>query len=142
MPHELTDELALSLNERLTELPLPHLSSQEQLQLVDIIECVALVKKHSRSMDENASRFLMFFRHHVLKQSQSKAGPLAISWREIVWAYHSNSQDILVDLVSRQFKGRMLWENARESGMFMWMTDSTALVSVLGSCGRSGQLTP
>lgn len=45
----------------------------------------------------------------------------------MVWAYHSGSQEILVDLVSRQFNGRMLWEHARESGMFMWMTDITAL---------------
>jgi hypothetical protein len=33
-------------------------------------------------------------------------------------------------MVSHQFHGKMLWEHARESGMFMWMTDPTALVSV------------
>lgn len=31
-------------------------------------------------------------------------------------------------MVSRQFHGRMLWEHARESGIFMWMTDANALV--------------
>ena len=65
----------------------------------------------------------------MIRKSPLPATQVSISWREMVWAYHSGSQDILVDLVSRQFHGRMLWEHARESGMFIWMTDLTALVS-------------
>lgn len=77
-------------------------------------------------MDENALRYLVFFRQHMIRKRQNPAG-ISVRWREMVWAYHSGSQEILVDLVSRQFNGRMLWEHARESGMFMWMTDITAL---------------
>jgi hypothetical protein len=51
-----------------------------------------------------------------------------LSWREINWAFHSDSQDILIDMVSHQFHGKMLWKHARESGLFMWMTDPSALV--------------
>jgi hypothetical protein len=53
-----------------------------------------------------------------------------LSWREIVWAFFSGSQDILADLVSRHFHGKMLWQHAKGSGMFMWMTDLTALVGL------------
>ena len=74
-------------------------------------------------------RYLLVFRQHMIRKSQAPAAQVSVTWREIIWAYHSGSQDILVDLVSRQFQGRMLWEHARESGMFMWMTDLTALVS-------------
>ena len=80
-------------------------------------------------MDENAMRYLLFFRQHMIRKGQPPSAQVSISWREMIWAYHSGSQDILVDLVSRQFQGRMLWEHARESGMFIWMTDLTALVS-------------
>ena len=82
-------------------------------------------------MDENAMRYTLFFRQHMIRKSQLPATQVSISWREMVWAYHSGSQDILVDLVSRQFHSRMLWEHARESGMFIWMTDLTALVSTV-----------
>jgi hypothetical protein len=126
-PATLTEEVAASLNELLTQKQIPLLSSREQFHLADIIECVGMVEKHRRSVDRNAGRFLLFFRQHVLSES-NKSDP--ISWREIVWAFHSGSQDILVDLVSRHFNGKMSWQHAKASGLFMWMTDINALVRV------------
>lgn len=126
------EEVAISLNETLTKVSIPQLSSREQIHLVDIVECVSTVEKHRRSIDENAIRYFLFFRQHMIRKSQTAPNRANVSHREIVWAYHSESQDILVDLVSRQFQGRMLWEHARECGMFMWMTDLTALVSTKG----------
>ena len=128
-PETVSEDLAASLTENLAKFAIPQLSSQEQIHLADIIECVATAEKHRRSMDDNAMRYLLFFRQHVLRKGQAPAGRVGITWREIVWAYHSGSQDILVDLVSKHFQGRMLWKQARESGMFMWMTDLSALVS-------------
>lgn len=127
-PLAVDEDIAAILNENLTKVVLPHLSSQEQFHLADIIECVATVEKHRRSMDDNAARYLLFFRQHMLRKGQAPSERLSISWREIVWAFHSGSQDILVDLVSRQFHGKMLWQHARESGIFMWLTDLNALV--------------
>ena len=127
-PETVTEDVASALNEQLSTRTVPFLTSREQIHLVDIIECVGTVEKHRRSLDENGSRFLLFFRQHALRMSQhSSHAPL--SWREIIWAYFSGSQDILTDLVSRHFQGRMLWQHARSSGVFMWMTDLTALVS-------------
>jgi hypothetical protein len=130
-PHVLDETVAVILNENLTRFSLPQLSSQEQFRLVDTIECVAMVEKHRRSMDANAARYLLFFRQHMLRRSQGVAHRNTVSWREIVWAFHSESQDILTDLVSRQFGGKMLWKAARESGIFMWLSDITAVVSLL-----------
>ena len=128
-PETVSEDLAASLNDHLTRVPLPYLSSQEQIHLADIIECVATAEKHRRSMDDSAMCYLLFFRQHILRKLQNPPSRVGITWREIAWAYHSGSQEILVDLVSRQFHGKMRWEQARESGMFMWMTDLTALVS-------------
>lgn len=126
-PDTVTEELANSLNDNLAKLAIPQLSSHQQIHLADIIECFATAEKHRRSMDENAMRYLLFFRQHMLRKGQAPEGRVNITWREIVWAYHSGSQDILIDLVVRQFNGRMLWAHARESGMFMWISDLTAL---------------
>lgn len=125
------EETAVMLNENLARITMPQLSSQEQFRLADTIECVATVEKHRRSMDDNAARYLLFFRQHMLRRSQGIANKDAVSWREIVWAFHSGSQDILSDLVSRQFGGKMTWKAARESGMFMWLADVPAIVSIL-----------
>jgi hypothetical protein len=120
---------AAVLNENLARIALPQITSHEQFRLVDTIECVATVEKHRRSMDDNAARYLLFFRQHMLRRSQGVANKDTVSWREIVWAFHSVSQDILTDLVSRQFNGKLTWKAARESGIFMWLSDLTALVS-------------
>lgn len=122
-PQTVTEEVAAQLNELIQTKQIPLLSSREQFLLADIVECVGMVEKHRRSVDVNAGRFLLFFRARALSDAQAP-----IAWREIIWAFHSQSQDILVDLVSRHFNGRMLWQHAKESGVFMWMSDLTALV--------------
>lgn len=124
------ENVAAILNENLTRVTLPQLSSHEQFRLADTIECVATVEKHRRSMDDNAARYLLFFRQHMLRRSQGLSSKDTVSWREIVWALHSGSQDILTDLVSRQFNGKMTWKAARECGIFMWLSDLTALVGM------------
>lgn len=121
-----TEQTATLINEKLTMVGVPQLSGPEQIQLADIVECVALVERHRRSMDENGARFMLYFRQHALRKGRSNE--MQLSWREINWAYHSTSQDILVNLVSRQDHGGILWEQARESGIFMWLSDINTLV--------------
>lgn len=122
-----SESMASLINEKLTTISLVQLTGHEQIQLADIVECAALVERHRRSMDENGARFMLFFRQHALRKRRTNE--MHLSWREINWAYHSTSQDILVDFVSRQNHTSMLWEHARESGIFMWLTDPQALVS-------------
>ncbi|KAF4471117.1 hypothetical protein FALBO_1959, partial [Fusarium albosuccineum] len=130
-----TEQTAVSINEKLVKIGVPQLSGHEQIQLADIIECVALVERHRRSMDENGARFMLFFRQHALRKGRTNE--MHLSWREINWAFHSNSQDILVDFVTRQNHGSMLWEHARESGLFMWLTDPTALKAQFEKIARN-----
>ncbi|KAJ0125021.1 hypothetical protein J7T55_006365 [Diaporthe amygdali] len=120
-----TEDVAQTINEKLTNIALPQMSGHEQIQLVDMIECIGMVEKHRRSMDENGARFMIYYRQHSLRKRRTNE--VTMSWREINWAYHSISQDMLTDFVSRQHHGSLLWEHARESGMFMWLTDNAAV---------------
>ncbi|KAI6086637.1 regulator of V-ATPase in vacuolar membrane protein [Hypoxylon rubiginosum] len=120
-----TEELAMAICEKLQRITIPQLSGHEQIQLLDIVECAGVVEKQRRSMDENGARFMLLFRQHALRKGRTNE--IHMSWREINWAYHSTSQDILTDFVSRQYHGTMLWENVRESGIFMWLADETAV---------------
>lgn len=127
-----SETMAKSLCEYLTKIPIPHLTGSEQMGLAGIIECAAQVSRHRRSIDENGARYLLFFRQWILRQKRLRV-PVArneggLSWREIVWAFHSVSQEILVDLVSRPHKGKMMWNGARESGLFMWLKDLESVV--------------
>lgn len=121
-----TESAAQAISEKLKTFALPQLSGHEQIQLMDIVECAGLVEKQRRSMDENGARYMLFFRQHALRRGRTNE--IHMGWREINWAFHSTSQDILVDFVSRQHHGALLWKDARESGMFMWLTDNSAVV--------------
>ncbi|KAJ1338266.1 RAVE protein 1 C terminal [Microdochium nivale] len=120
-----TEDTASAICEKLQKITLPQLSGHEQIQLLDIVECAGVVEKQRRSMDENGARFMLFFRQHALRKGRTNA--IQLSWRETSWAYHSTSQDILTDFVSRHYHGNLRWENARESGIFMWLTDEAAV---------------
>ena len=117
------EPLAASLCDLLTKIPIPYLTGSEQMRLAAITECVAQVDKHRRSMDENGARYLLFFKQYILQRDRKlhSTALAGLTWREIVWAFHSVSQEILVDLVSSAHKNRMLWSGARGSGMFMWL---------------------
>lgn len=136
-PTTVNDEVSSDLQEKLTRLEIPQLSSREQFHLVQIIECISTVEKHRRSIDENAARFLLFFQHHTLGSVRNTAKVSQLSWREICWAHYSNSQDILVDLVGRYYQGRMLWRDARESGIFMWVSELTILRAQFETIARN-----
>ncbi|PHH81707.1 hypothetical protein CDD83_3504 [Cordyceps sp. RAO-2017] len=130
--HDTNDQLgsfselmASSVNQSLLRIGIPQLSGLEQIQLADIVECVAVVEKHRRSLDENGARFMLFCRHHALRRGRTSDKHL--SWREICWAYHSTSQDLLVEFVTGQAQGEMTWEHARETGLFMWLADPDAV---------------
>ncbi|KAF2674851.1 WD repeat protein-like protein [Microthyrium microscopicum] len=136
-PEVVTEHVVASLNELLSSRTVPLLSSREQFLLADAVECVGTVEKHRRSIDENACRFLLFFRQYALRHSQHTDKHLSLSWREITWAFHSSSQDILADLVSRHYHNKMLWEHARASGLFMWMSDLPALRTQFETIARN-----
>lgn len=121
-----TEGIAAYTNDKLSKVRLPQLSGHEQIQLADMIECVASVESHRRSMDENGARYMLFFRQQTLRKGRSSQ--MQLSWREFNWAFHSSSQDILLDFVSRHNHGSMRWEQARQTGVFMWLSDATALV--------------
>lgn len=127
------ETLAAKLCEQLQKIAVPHLTGPEQIGLTGIIESMAEVQKHRRSLDENGSQYLLFFRQHNLNRNV----PFVMTFREFAWAFHSNSQDILVDLVNRNSKGRLLWPQARESGMFAWLADSESLRNQLEVVARN-----
>ncbi|KAI1084389.1 regulator of V-ATPase in vacuolar membrane protein [Whalleya microplaca] len=124
-----TEATALAICEKLQNVTLPQLSGHEQIQLVALTECAGVVEGQRRSLDENGARFTHFFRQHALRRGRTAGATAQMSWREICWAYHSTSQDVLAGFVARQYHGAasMLWGDARESGVFMWLTDAAAV---------------
>ncbi|RKF73443.1 Regulator of V-ATPase in vacuolar membrane protein 1 [Golovinomyces cichoracearum] len=123
------------LTKKLAEVSLPQLSESEQSNLIKVVECVANLEKTRKSIDDNAVKFQFSLLYR--KKIEERTDEMLSCWREINWAYHSNSQDILIDLVSSHCHGKLLWKHARESGIFMWMTNRETLLTQFEAVARN-----
>jgi hypothetical protein len=52
-----------------------------------------------------------------------------LKYRDVVWAFHSESQDLLLDeSVKACEEGKLTWENAKALGVFLWLKSPEVLV--------------
>ncbi|SZF05541.1 unnamed protein product [Blumeria hordei] len=121
LPETLNEDIASFISEKLSRILLPGLSKIEQTKLIELVKCAVIIEQKRPSIDDNAFKYLFFFQKNAL--CQGEGSQLCLSWREINWAYHSKSQEIMIDMVSCHSRGKLIWEHARESGMFMWIKD-------------------
>lgn len=52
-----------------------------------------------------------------------------LKYRDIVWAYHSDSQEVLLEASIKACPGKLTWENAKALGIFLWISSPEVLVS-------------
>ncbi|KAK9452723.1 RAVE protein 1 C terminal-domain-containing protein [Dipodascopsis uninucleata] len=121
-----------SLMEYLSKISLPYLTNHQQISLVAMIEALGQVEEHRRSLDENGIRYLLAFRLFILHRDSM----IQMPYRDHNWAYHSNSQEILVDLVTKSFNNRMSWPQAKEAGLFFWLKSPESLKQQFESVAR------
>ncbi|KAF2227537.1 RAVE protein 1 C terminal-domain-containing protein [Elsinoe ampelina] len=138
----ITTSVATSLTDYLTTKSIPQLTSSEQASLASIIDCISLVALHSRSIDSNASRFLLFWRSHLLRTHQTRTlSPSPIPYREVLFAYHSTSQDLLIPLIvppsPSSSTPSLTWPLARQSRLFTFLTSRTTLLEQFESLAKS-----
>ncbi|KAG8894694.1 regulator of (H+)-ATPase in vacuolar membrane, partial [Tulasnella sp. 408] len=133
---ELVDRLVRSLEDH----PLPHLTPSEMEHLIVLIQTTIEIDEQSRSLDANGVRYLISMRSFFIINrrvteegggaaspgSKSNKGVLApfvrerIRYRDIVWAFHSETQEILLSASTAACGGKMLWLDARALGVFLW----------------------
>ncbi|KAG0089757.1 regulator of (H+)-ATPase in vacuolar membrane, partial [Podila epicladia] len=135
----LNDTTSKEMIEFLTRVPLVGLSKNTQLQLTAFIEGFAKIDKQHDSIDDNGLRFLMFvhrfnYLSYILPPIQR---PTMLSYRDVVWAYHSESQDLLLDFCSTSLKNPMTWSEAKSLGIFLWMRKKETMVKQMEVIARN-----
>ncbi|KAG0202623.1 regulator of (H+)-ATPase in vacuolar membrane [Mortierella sp. GBA30] len=143
----LNDKTSQEMIEFLTRVPLTGLSKSSQLQLSAFIEgftkvrcfMVSEIDKQHASIDDNGLRFLIFVRrfnylYYILPPNQR---PSTLSYSDITWAYHSESQDLLLDFCSNSLKAPMTWNDARSLGVFLWMRKKETMINQMEMIARN-----
>ena len=139
---------ALLLTKLLTHSHLPGLSSTDQMHLIALADAVASfnpdasaetsvddVVVNSNSLDDCGLRFLLTIRQHTyllrsLPLNQRKQlHKEGISTSNMVWAFHSEAQEELVQLIVK--RGHLNWASLRELGLGWWIRNNQTLKKLI-----------
>lgn len=144
----LDSDIISSLQQQLEEIDLPKTSDAEQERLKIVLGTIVYMQEHMGSLDENGFRYLFSWKMHVLeleskrhKQSADTDRPAAngdetlspvvptMSWREIVFAYHSQTQQPLLEALHSYYNGKLDWPTVRNLGIPAWLHNVRAAQS-------------
>ncbi|KAJ7786153.1 RAVE protein 1 C terminal-domain-containing protein [Mycena metata] len=140
------------LIETLEHNPLPHLTPNEQAHLLVLIQTTLEIDEQRRALDANGLRYLISMRSfYILNHRASAPGsPQSqntiprqtgrrerLRYRDMVWAFHSESQDLLLSASTAACNGKMCWSDARALGISIWLNSIDAMKSHIEVIARN-----
>ncbi|CCM05189.1 uncharacterized protein FIBRA_07398 [Fibroporia radiculosa] len=152
------DQFSRTLVQRLLEhlevRPLPHLTPNEHASLLVLIEATLEIEEQRRALDANGLRYLISMRtfyitNHRLSApntpASARTGAISrrikprkrLRYRDIAWAFHSESQELLLSTSIAACGGKMTWPDARALGVFLWMRSAETMKAHLEIIARN-----
>ncbi|KAJ7092570.1 WD repeat-containing protein [Mycena epipterygia] len=140
------------LIETLEHNPLPHLTPNEQAHLLVLIQTTLEIDEQRRALDANGLRYLISMRSfYILNHRASAPGSPEsqntiprqtgrrerLRYRDMVWAFHSESQDLLLSASTAACNGKMCWSDARALGVSIWLNSIEAMKSHMEVIARN-----
>ncbi|KAF7339596.1 WD repeat protein [Mycena sanguinolenta] len=132
--------------------PLPHLTPNEQAHLLVLVQTTLEIDEQRRALDSNGLRYLISMRSfYILNHRASAPGSPEsqgtiprqtgrrerLRYRDIIWAFHSESQDLLLSASTAACKGKMCWADARALGVSIWLRSIDAMKSHMEVIARN-----
>ncbi|KIY70161.1 hypothetical protein CYLTODRAFT_348194 [Cylindrobasidium torrendii FP15055 ss-10] len=142
------------LIEALEEVPLQHLTPNEHAHLLVLIQTTLEIDEQRRSLDANGLRFLTSMRSfYILNRRVTSAVASTLTtmprgtgkrerlrYRDMVWAFFSESQGLLLSSSISACEGKMGWGDARALGLPVWYTSQEGFKSQLENIARTEYL--
>ncbi|ESK98022.1 wd repeat protein [Moniliophthora roreri MCA 2997] len=129
--------LVTRLLEKLEMDPLPHLTPNEHAHLLVLIQTTLEIDEQRRALDANGLRYLTSMRSFYIlnRLASSSSSPESygmvprgsvrrerLRYRDMIWGFHSESQDLLLNASAAACNGKMCWSDARALGLALWLT--------------------
>jgi len=144
---DLSVNVVTDLVERLDGSVSVPLSHAEKTMLATVAQATMEVERQRRSLDLCGLRYLLSIRMLVNQNRRAGANgiatptsgprspgsdltsPTRLSFRNIVWATHSESQEVLLSAATECCSnGKLLWPDAKRLGVFLWLSSSEVVV--------------
>ncbi|KAJ2231465.1 regulator of (H+)-ATPase in vacuolar membrane, partial [Coemansia sp. RSA 485] len=137
-----TQEKAEYLIEKLTEIKIDGISNIDQARLMSIVSTISASLTNNQPIDSMGIRYLVKLQLLELENKRTRSSA-ELPYRELNWAMHSSSQAMLLQLcLQRQQENTgsatgLTWEAARRMGIFLWLSDTSALLSEVEKMARN-----
>jgi hypothetical protein len=104
------------------------------------------IDEQRRALDSNGLRYLISMRSFYILNNRASApsSPESnntfprktgrrerIRYRDMIWAFHSESQELLLNASIGACNGKMCWSDARALGVPVWLTSIEMMVCLL-----------
>ena len=149
----LEQDTVAELIQQLEEKDLPEVSQNEQERLKRVLQAMMYCSEHVEGLDNGALRFLFSWKLELLQmdakdhqengsqpngisRNDGQAVPL-MHWREIAFAYHSTTQQPLLDIFIEHYNNKITWNIARRLGLFAWLCEREALNQIFEALAQS-----
>ncbi|KAJ2839202.1 regulator of (H+)-ATPase in vacuolar membrane [Coemansia sp. 'formosensis'] len=130
-------EKAEYLMERLTEIKVQGISSIDQARLMSIVGTISATQAKDQPIDSMGVRYFNKLQLLELENRRTRSSQ-ELSYRELNWALHSNSQAVLLQLcLQTHAPDGLTWESARRMGLFMWLSDASVLHAEVEKMARN-----
>ncbi|GAA5977711.1 hypothetical protein JCM11641_001385 [Rhodosporidiobolus odoratus] len=151
----LSEESVSRLLAAIRQQSLAGLSKLEHEHLAVLAQTVFETQARRSALDDNGLRFLVSLRSFYLYRSSSPTvpkmppatlnGPTVserLKYRDMLWAFHSESQDLLLEEATKACGGKLDWERARTLGLGIWVKSFDTLVRTMETIGRTSFAPP
>ncbi|KAI0271408.1 WD repeat-containing protein [Gloeopeniophorella convolvens] len=132
--------------------PLPHLTPNEHAILLVLIQAMLEADDSRRALDANGFRYLISMRSFYILNERASAPSspeskgavirqtgwrARLRYRDIIWAFHSETQGLLLSASVAACQGRMTWSDARALGVFIWLNSTESMRSHMEAIART-----
>lgn len=90
-------------------------------------------QRQQGSLDANGLRYLVSMRSFFIYRAAAPSAGHTLAlprlkYRDAVWAFHSDNQDLLLDASVKACPTKMTWDNAKALSIFLWIKSRETLV--------------
>ncbi|KAF8642016.1 hypothetical protein AX16_009737 [Volvariella volvacea WC 439] len=144
-------QLVLRLLRNLESQPLPDLTPNENAHLLVLIQTTLEIEEQRRALDANGLRYLISLRSFSIFKDLSQSPQVVVSnglnvqsgkrerirYRDMIWAFHSESQGLLLQASISAHNGKMGWTEAKAIGLPIWLRSIEVLRTQMEEIARN-----
>lgn len=111
------DVVCTELLSWLQKASLPYMTQHQQITLASVIEAINRVLHSSAAIDGNGLKYLLGFSLFKIHKGIQES----MTIRDFNWALHSNSKDVILEIIENRTSKPIMWPSVRDLGLPYWV---------------------